>query len=158
MLALQKRIWEANAKQDVTAMRNLLADDFSGLDKNGGPFDKGDELRYVSEWCEFDHSIREAKVILLNDSSALVVYEVHYKTRRTKSQEVYSTEARQGTGAWAKRNGQWWYSYKESHTISAAKYSPLRLETGEWYIHTEREPLKVILKKFNAENKPPKDK
>ena len=148
VLALQKRIWEANAKQDVTAMRNLLADDFSGLDANGGPFDKGDELRYVSEWCEFDHSIREAKVILLNDSSALVIYEVHYKTRRTKSQEVYSTEARQGTAAWAKRNGQWWYIYKESHTVAAAKYSPLRLETGEW----------VILKKFNAENKPPKDK
>src|SRR5262249_25605887 len=81
VLALQKRIWEANAKQDVNAMKNLLADDFAGLDKNGGPFDKGDELQYVSAWCEFDHSIKEARVVLLNDSSAIVIYEVHYKVR-----------------------------------------------------------------------------
>src|SRR5262249_39002313 len=81
VLALQKRIWEANAKQDVTAMKNLLADDFAGLDKHGNPFDKTDELYYVSEWCEFDHSIKEARVVLLNDSSAIVIYEVHYKVR-----------------------------------------------------------------------------
>src|SRR5262249_38837908 len=77
VLALQKRIWEAEANQDVAALKNLFADDFVGLDKNGSPFDKGDELRYVSEWCEFDHSIKEVKVLLLNDSSALVIYEVH---------------------------------------------------------------------------------
>jgi RNA polymerase sigma factor (sigma-70 family) len=121
VLALQKRIWEANAKQDVTAMKSLLADDFVGLDKNGNLFNKADELRYVSEWCEFDHSIKEAKVILLNDSSALVIYEVDYKVRPTKSQEVRFRESRQGTGAWAKRNGQWWYVYKESHPVSPGK-------------------------------------
>ena len=60
VLALQKRIWEANAKQDVSALRHLLADDFSGLDKNGNPFDKGDELRYVFRWCEFDHDLKAA--------------------------------------------------------------------------------------------------
>jgi RNA polymerase sigma factor (sigma-70 family) len=121
VLALQKRIWEANARQDVTAMKNLLADDFAGLDKNGNPFNKADELRYVSEWCEFDHSIKEARVVLLNRSSALVIYEVHYKVRPTKSKEVRSMESRQGTGAWARRNGQWWYLYKESHNVSPAK-------------------------------------
>jgi RNA polymerase sigma factor (sigma-70 family) len=151
VLALQKRIWEANAKQDVNAMKNLLADDFAGLDKNGGPFNKGDELQYVSAWCEFDHSIKEARVVLLNDSSALVIYEVHYKTRRTKSQEVYSTEARQGTAAWAKRNGRWWYIYKESHTVSAEKSRFLKLRTAEG------EGLDVILKEINLEKKPPKD-
>ena len=130
VLALQKRIWEANAKQDVTAMKNLLADDFAGLDKNGNPFDKGDELRYVSEWCEFDHSLKEAKVILLNDTSALVIYEVHYKVRPTKSREARYSELRQGTGAWAKRNGQWWYVYKESHAVSADKQKTLSLELG----------------------------
>src|SRR5262249_18609683 len=62
VLALQKRIWEANAKQDLNAMKNLLADDFAGLDKNGNSFDKGDELLYVSKWCEFDHDIKEARV------------------------------------------------------------------------------------------------
>ena len=123
VLALQKRIWEANAKQDVTALKNLLADDFVGLDKNGNPFDKGDELRYVSEWCEFDHDIKEARALLLNDSSALVIYEVHYKYRRSKSREVLGTESRQGTGAWAKRNGQWWCIYKESHAVSPEKQS-----------------------------------
>jgi RNA polymerase sigma factor (sigma-70 family) len=128
VLALQKRIWEANAKQDVTAMKNLLAHDFAGLDKHGNPFDKGDELLYVSEWCEFNHSIEEAKVILLNDSSAIVIYVVHYKVRPTKSQEVLYTESRQGTGAWAKRDGQWWYIYKESHAVSAEKQKNLSME------------------------------
>ena len=128
VLALQKRIWEANAKQDVTAMKSLLADDFVGLDKNGNPFDKGDELRYVSEWCEFEHSLKEVKVILLNDSSAVVVYEVHYKVRPAKSQEVRYVESRQGTGAWAKRNGQWWYIYKESHVVSPEKHKLFLIE------------------------------
>jgi RNA polymerase sigma factor (sigma-70 family) len=128
VLALQKRIWEANARQDVTAMKNLLADDFVGLDKNGNPFDKGGELRYVSEWCEFDHDVKEARVVLLNDSSALVMYEVHYKYRRRGSKDVPGTESRQGTGAWAKRNGQWWYVYKESHAASAEKRQILPIE------------------------------
>jgi len=128
VLALQKRIWEANAKQDVTAMKNLLADDFAGLDKNGGPFDKGDELLYLSRWCEFDHDIKEARVVLLNDSSAIVIYEVHYKYRRSGSKDVLGNESRQGTGAWAKRNGQWWYIYKESHAVSAEKQKNLSIE------------------------------
>jgi hypothetical protein len=128
VLALQKRIWEANARQDVNAMKNLLADDFTGLDKNGNPFNKANELQYVSEWCEFDHSIKEARVLLLNRSSALVIFEVHYKVRPTKSQEVRYTESRQGTGAWARRNGQWWYVYKESHDVSPAKQKSLSIE------------------------------
>src|SRR5262249_47414886 len=132
VLALQKRIWEANAKQDLNAMKNLLADDFAGLDKNGNSFDKGDELLYVSKWCEFDHDIKEARVVLLNDTSAIVIYEVHYKVRPTKSKEVTHTESRQGTGAWAKRNGQWWYVYKESHAVSAEKQTRFFLEFSGW--------------------------
>jgi RNA polymerase sigma factor (sigma-70 family) len=149
VLALQKRIWEANAKQDVAAMKNLLASDFTGLDKNGNPFDRGEELQYVSQWCEFDHSIKEARVILLNDSSALVIYEVHYKARPIGSQEVRYKEARQGIGAWAKRNGQWWYVYKESHDVSAAKRQRvpigvrwLDLKDIELYVEIEKKEKK----------------
>jgi RNA polymerase sigma factor (sigma-70 family) len=152
VLALQKRIWEANARQDVIAMKNLLADDFAGLDKNGNPFDKGDELRYVSEWCEFDHSVKEAKVILLNDSGALVTYEVHYKVRPSKSQEVRYTESRQGTGAWAKRNGQWWYVYKESHTVSPEKQKSLPIEMRWGQLKTLY--LKGILEKREQRQDP----
>jgi RNA polymerase sigma factor (sigma-70 family) len=136
VLALQKRIWEANAQQDVAAMKNLLADDFAGLDKNGNPFNKGDELRYVSEWCEFDHSVKEAKVVLLSDKSAIVIYEVHYKVRPSKSQEVRYTESRQGIGAWAKRNGQWWYVFKELHAVSPEKAKNWTIELRWWEYKT----------------------
>src|SRR5262249_15919924 len=118
VLALEKRLLGAAAMQDVNVLKNLLADDFAGLDKHANPFNKADVLQYVSEWCEYDHSIKETRVILLNESSALVSSEFHYKTRRTKSKEVFSTEARQGTSAWAKRNGQWWCVYSESHSVS----------------------------------------
>jgi hypothetical protein len=57
-----------------------------------------------------------------------VIYEIHYKVRRTKSREVLYTESRQGTGAWAKRNGQWWYIYKEQHAVSAEKQKSLSIE------------------------------
>jgi hypothetical protein len=67
-------------------------------------------------------------VVLLNASSAIVVYEVHYKYRRSGSKDVLGTESRQGTGAWAKRNGQWWYVYKESHAASAEKRQILSIE------------------------------
>jgi RNA polymerase sigma factor (sigma-70 family) len=145
VLALQRRVWEANARQDVAAMKHLLADDFAGLDRNGNPFDKADELHYVSEWCEFDHAVREARVILLNDSSALVIYEVDYKYRRRGSKDVLGTESRQGTGAWAKRNGQWWYVYKESHGISPERQQRLLIPM-QW------QPFKAI----DAEGEPEK--
>jgi RNA polymerase sigma factor (sigma-70 family) len=132
VLALQKRIWEANAKQDLAAMTSLLAPDFAGLDKHGNPFNKQEELRYVSAWCEFDHSVKEARVILLNDSSAIVMYEVHYRVRPSKSREVRFVESRQGTAAWAKRNGQWWYVYKESHPVSPEKQPHLPLQLQFW--------------------------
>src|SRR5262249_38560383 len=31
-------------------------------------------------------------------------------------------------GAWAKRNGQWWYVYKESHAVSPEKQNYFRIE------------------------------
>ena len=123
------RSWQNGFHHITTSTRPIeSADDFAGLDKNGGPFDKGDELLYVSRWCEFDHDLKEAKVILLNDSSAIVIYEVRYKYRRSGSKDVLGTESRQGTGAWAKRNGQWWYVYKESHAVSAEKQKSLFIE------------------------------
>jgi RNA polymerase sigma factor (sigma-70 family) len=47
VLALNKRIWEAQTTQDVNTFKNLLADDFMGLDIYRRPYTKAGALDFV---------------------------------------------------------------------------------------------------------------
>jgi hypothetical protein len=76
VLALDKRIWEAHARQDVDVFKNLLAEDFVGLDIFQHPYTKASVLEWVSRFCSFDASMSDVKVIVLNGTSAIITYEV----------------------------------------------------------------------------------
>jgi len=116
VLALEKRIWEAHSKQDVDAFKNLLADDFVCMDMFGRPSDKADYLDYVARFRVIEHTMKNLTVVLLNPTSAIVSYEIHYKVRPTNGQEVEST-TRRVTSAWAQRKGRWWYVYFEDKLV-----------------------------------------
>jgi RNA polymerase sigma factor (sigma-70 family) len=116
VLALEQRIWQAHARQDLNTFKSLLADDFVGTDMFGRPYNKAGTLDYVTKFRVIEHSLRDARVILLNASSAIVTYEVHYKVRPTAGGKVEST-ARRATAAWARRKGRWWYVYFEDRPI-----------------------------------------
>jgi RNA polymerase sigma factor (sigma-70 family) len=125
VLALEKRIWEAHATQDVDTFKNLLADDFVGMDLFGKAYDKAGELDYVSKFRVVEHALKDVRVVLLNGSSAIVTYEIRYKVRPTNGQTVETT-TRHATSAWAQRDGRWWYVYFEDRLVPATLSDRLR--------------------------------
>src|SRR5262249_22201306 len=79
VLALNKRLWEAHTKQDVNTFKNLLADDFMGLDIYRRPYRKTGALEHVSKYRVEDAAMSNVKVILLNTTSAIVTSESRFK-------------------------------------------------------------------------------
>ena len=116
VLALEKRIWEGYAKQDVDVFRNLLADDFVGTDMFGRHYDKASHLNYPAGFRVIEHTLKNVKVIVLTPTSAIVSYEVDYKVRPTEGGNVEST-TRRVTSAWAQRKGRWYYVYFEDKLV-----------------------------------------
>jgi RNA polymerase sigma factor (sigma-70 family) len=131
VLALENRIWEAFGKQDADVFKNLLADDFVGMDMFGRPYDKAMELKYVANFRVIQHELKDVRVILLNPTSAILSYEVSYKVRPTDGQDVEST-TRRVTAAWAQRKGRWYYVYFEDKLVQKDSAAPevnvIRLE------------------------------
>jgi RNA polymerase sigma factor (sigma-70 family) len=113
VLALEKRILEAYKAQDRAAFQSLLADDFQGVNPRGYRFDKAGELKYVSNFRTTEYELKDAKVILLTQHSALVTYTVYYKVRPAGAQKIIEDTTSHRTAAWAQRNGKWWRVYVE---------------------------------------------
>src|SRR5262249_15866367 len=116
VLALEKRIWDAHGKQDVDAFKNLIADDYLGLDIHRDPYRKAGGLEYFSKFRVEDASMSNVRVILLNATSAIVTYEIRFKVCSTDGKPV-ETRADHNTTAWARRNGRWWAVFTESTVI-----------------------------------------
>jgi hypothetical protein len=152
VLALEKRIWEAHSKQDVAVFKNLLADDFTGTDMFGRPYDKAGTLDYVAKFRVIEYAMTGIKVIPLNATSAIVSYQIDYKVRPTNGQEVESA-TRRATAAWAQRKGRWWYVYFEDRPVQKEGATlPLHLINME-----QLQDLSEVLRKINAEKKPPEN-
>jgi RNA polymerase sigma factor (sigma-70 family) len=116
VLALEDRIWEAHKKQDVNTFKNLLADDYLGLDIYRRPYNKQGALDFVARCGITEYSIRDRKVILLNASSAIVTYVVHFKLGPAGGKNVERTVYHNST-AWARRDGRWWAVFTESMLV-----------------------------------------
>ena len=117
VLALEKRIWEAHTKQDIDAFKSLLADDFTGTDIRGESYTKEDALNYVATYRVVDPVLTNARVVVLNATSAIVTYEIRYKVASPDGQQVETVPPRQATTAWAMRDGKWWYVYCEAKPV-----------------------------------------
>jgi len=117
VLALEKRIWEAHTKQDIDAFKSLLADDFTGTDIRGDSYTKEDALNYVATYRVVDPVLTNARVVVLNATSAIVTYEIRYKVVSTDGQQVETVSPRQATTAWAMRDGKWRYVYCEAKPL-----------------------------------------
>jgi hypothetical protein len=51
-------------REHRAVFQRLLADDFQGVNKEGIPFDKAGELKYVSNFGVTEYGLKDAKVIL----------------------------------------------------------------------------------------------
>jgi len=174
VLVLEKRIWDAHAQQDVGAFKNLLADDYLGLDIHGDPYTKGGALEYVSKYRVEDGAMSNAKVILLNATSAIVTYEIRFKVRSADGKLV-ETRADHATTAWARRNGKWWAVFTESTVLENAgsrsqatgtdhrwkeadtwEMNALRVIGKDRTFMVNPDGLSETLKKLNSEKSAPK--
>ena len=151
VLALEKRMWEAHAKQDFAVFKNLVADDFVCIDTFGRPSDKAGVLDYVARFRVLEHTMKDVKVVLLNATSAIVSYEVQYKVRPTDGQRVENT-TRRVTSAWAQRKGRWWYVYCEDRIVRT-DLPFFKLQ----HFHVEDGPIDNIRPEAEREKGPPKD-
>src|SRR5262245_24130844 len=102
-----RAIWEIQVK-------SLLADDFAGTDIRGESYTKEGVLNYVATHRVVDPVMTNARVVLLNATSAIVTYEIRYKVASPDGKKVETVPPRQATTAWAMRDGKWWYVYCEA--------------------------------------------
>jgi RNA polymerase sigma factor (sigma-70 family) len=124
VLALEQRLWGAYAKQDQNTFKNLLPDDFVGIDMFGRPYTRAGTLDYVAKFRVIEHAMKGPRVVLLHASGAVVTYEVHYKVRPTAGGKVERT-TRRATSVWAKRKGRWWNVYWEDRPVVKDAAAPI---------------------------------
>jgi hypothetical protein len=55
--------------------------------------------------------LTNARVVVLNATSAIVTYEIRYKVVSTDGEQVETVSPRQATTAWAMRDDKWRYVY-----------------------------------------------
>ena len=64
-----------------------------------------------------DPEMKNAKVVVLNSTSAIVTYEIRYKITSPGGQLLETVPPRQVTSAWAQRGGKWWCVYGEASVL-----------------------------------------
>jgi hypothetical protein len=170
VLALEKRIWEAHTTQDLNTFKNLLADDFAATDARGRPYTKKDVLGWVTSFRVLDPVMKNARVVVLNATSAIVTYEIRYRVASPSGQELEIARPAQATSGWVLRDGKWWCVYSESSYLEKdgtrwkATGAPDRWKGNDTW---EMNALRVIgkdrtyglsetLRKLNSEKSAPK--
>jgi hypothetical protein len=178
VLALEKRIWEAHTKQDLNTFKNLLADDFTATGADGRSETKKDVLAWVTSFRVLDPVMKNARVVVLNATSAIVTYEIRYRVGSPTGQELQVALPSQATSGWALRDGQWWCVYSDSSYLrekDGARWKatmadrvppgvavdsdrgqmrvkvPVILWDKDGHSEKVREPLSVQLEKINRE-------
>jgi Domain of unknown function (DUF4440) len=109
-----KAEWEALKNKDKKAYADLLDDDYEGVEVDGkGERNKVQALNELPVSNVFDYTLWGFKVIPLEPSGALVIYEVTMQfppRAQIRYSRVYISEL------WVKRAGQWKeVHYQETH-------------------------------------------
>ncbi len=104
-----KAEWEALKRKDKRAYRELLADDYEGVEIDGqGERNKTQAVNEVEKANVYGYTLFGLKVIPLGSDAAFVIYEVTMEfppKAQVRYSRVYVGEL------WTKRDGQW----KELH-------------------------------------------
>src|ERR1043166_841436 len=104
LVSKEKRTWGWYKDRDVKALAELTSEDFYDIYPAGEVVDKKRYLQDVLEIEVKDYSLSDFKVIMLNETAAVVVYKA--KTHAlVKDRELKSEVA--VTSGWAKRDGKW---------------------------------------------------
>ena len=106
--------WEAFKKKDKKAYRDLLADDFEGVENDGeGTRSKTHTVNEIDAGNVYNYLLFGIKVMPLGQDAAFITYEVTLEfppKAQIRYSRVYVSEL------WLKRDGQWRERhYQETH-------------------------------------------
>jgi hypothetical protein len=102
----------------------------------------------VSRFRVVDPVMTNARVVVLNSTSAIVTYEIRYNVATPGKKELETVAPHLATTAWAMRGGKWWYVYCEARELAKDGIRWM----DESYLKMEA-PFSVHFEKINPQKK-----
>jgi hypothetical protein len=101
----QKQFLDAAKNQNPTAVNRAIAEDFLGIGTNGDFYDKGEVVESAHAGLPKDIRAYDFHVVKLNDSSAVVAYDLIFPGENPRYRHMADT--------WAKIEGQWKLKFRQ---------------------------------------------
>jgi RNA polymerase sigma factor (sigma-70 family) len=120
LLEMETRLWQAGARYDVEAMRQIYADDFLGVSPLGRS-DKAANLGATARVRTIDATIRNVEILRVNQDAALVTYIVSWKTAARDGTLVEERVNRRISNCWVRRAGRWQFLFSQETVLPGGK-------------------------------------
>lgn len=107
-LALEERVWQAQVSGDAAAEREVLPEDFLGVD-TGGFNDLERHLAQLSDGpITAQYALSEARLLRLGEDAALLSYRADARSPGAEVEEVFYISS-----LWQRREGRWWNTFSQ---------------------------------------------
>ena len=105
LVSKEKQLWDANRRQDVRALSDLLADDTYAVETDGSVLDKRQQLADLANLSITDVRMDSTRVVRLDRNVGIVRYRV-LLTGAYKGTAMVPAWS-EVSAVWALRSGQW---------------------------------------------------
>ena len=107
-LALEEQVWQAQVTGDAAAERELLPEDFLGVD-TGGFNDLERHLAQLADGSITAHfALSEARLLRVGEGAVLLSYRADALSPGSASAETFFI-----TSLWQRREGRWWNTFSQ---------------------------------------------
>ena len=107
-LALEERVWQAQVSGDAAAEREVLPEDFLGVDTGGF----NDLERHLAQLADgpitAQYALSEARLLRLGEDAALLSYRAYARSPGAEVEEVFYISS-----LWQRREGRWWNTFSQ---------------------------------------------
>lgn len=110
-VALESQVWDALARGDADADRELLSSDFVGVYSTGFA-DRSDHVDEVVDGPTVaSYSIADARLLRVAEAVVMLCYRADY--RRAGRGASGDEETMYVSSLWAERDGRWWNTFSQ---------------------------------------------
>ncbi|NNC14001.1 nuclear transport factor 2 family protein [Planctomonas sp. JC2975] len=112
---LESKVWDALVNGDATADRNLLSDDFLGVDPTGFAT-RADHVAQIAEGPSIaSYAIADAKLIAVSADTVMLSYRADYRRPNNRAGERMFISS-----LWVQRDGRWWNTFSQDSPAQTA--------------------------------------
>lgn len=105
---LESRVWDALARGDAAADRELLSSDFVGVYPTGFA-DRADHVGEVSDGPSVaSYAIEDARLIEVSADAVMLCYRAEYQRPGREQGETMFISS-----LWVQRDGRWWNTFSQ---------------------------------------------